>query len=61
MRTELLADDSVDALMDYLAGLDTPLLVVGAVDARRAAALLEQCIARLPQMPVLVVYREAAA
>jgi sulfate/thiosulfate transport system ATP-binding protein len=59
-RTELLADDTASALTDYLAGLDTPLLVVGAVNAADAAALLEHCIARLPQVPVLVVYREAA-
>jgi sulfate/thiosulfate transport system ATP-binding protein len=60
-RTELLADDSVSALTDYVAGLDTPLLVVGAVNAAEAAALLEHCLARLPQVPVLLVYREVTA
>jgi sulfate transport system ATP-binding protein len=60
-RTELLADDTPTALADYLAGLDTPLLVLGTVNADDAATLLAQCNARLPLMPVLVVYREAAA
>jgi sulfate transport system ATP-binding protein len=59
-RTELLPDDSVSALTDYVAGLDTALLVAGAVNSADAAALLEHCIARLPQVPVLLVYREAA-
>jgi hypothetical protein len=35
--------------------------VLGAVNAAAAAAVLEHCLARLPLVPVLVVYREAAA
>jgi hypothetical protein len=31
------------------------------VNVAEAAALLEHCMARLPQVPVLVVYRESAA
>ncbi len=57
-RTELLAGEMPQALTDYLASLDTPLLVLGASNAAQATEMLEGILRKLPDVPVLLVYRE---
>jgi len=44
---------------EFLAGLAAPLLVLGAAHPERAQAALALLQARLPSMPVMLVYREA--
>jgi hypothetical protein len=58
-RTELVPGEAPQALVDYLAAQPTPLLVLGAADIAAAQHTLEQLAARLPALPVMVVYREA--
>ena len=58
-RTELLQGEMPQALTAYLAELETPLLVLGASHLEPAAALLTAIRTENPQVPVLLVYREA--
>ena len=59
-RTELLTGEMPQSLTSYLAGLDLPLLVLGASNAAQAVSMLAAVQQQLPEMPVLLVYREAA-
>ena len=58
-RTELVPGEGPQAVAEFLAGLTAPLLVLGAADTGAARAALATLHARLPAMPVMVVYREA--
>jgi len=60
-RTELVPGDSPEALGDYLAAQAAPLLVLGAADITAAQRALEHLAARLPALPVMLVYRERHA
>ena len=46
-------------MAEFLAGLSAPLLVLGAAHTDSAQAALALLQARLPSMPVMLVYREA--
>jgi hypothetical protein len=59
-RTELLVGEMPQTLKDYIATLDQPLLVLGTSHAPQAIELLEGILRKLPEVPVLLVYREAA-
>jgi len=59
-RTELVPGEAPQAVAEFLAGLAAPLLVLGAADTTAAQSTLAQLHARLPAMPVMVVYREGA-
>jgi hypothetical protein len=59
-RTELLPGEMPDGLLDYLPTLDLPLLVLGASNVDAAAALLDSLSVRAHDVPVLLVFREAA-
>ena len=58
-RTELVPGEGPGAVAEFLAGLAAPLLVLGAAHPERAQAALALLQARLPSMPVMLVYREA--
>jgi sulfate transport system ATP-binding protein len=58
-RTELVPGEGPQAVAEFLAGLAAPLLVLGAADTGAARSALATLHARLPAMPVMVVYREA--
>jgi sulfate transport system ATP-binding protein len=60
-RTELVPGEGPEAVGQYLAGLSAPLLVLGTADTATAQTTLSSLLARRPDMPVLVVYREANA
>ena len=60
-RTELVPGEGPGAVGEYLAGLSAPLLVLGTADTATAEPTLASLLARRPDMPVLVVYREASA
>ncbi len=57
-RTELVPGEGPPAVAEFLAGLAAPLLVLGAAHTDAAKAALTTLQARLPSMPVLLVYRE---
>jgi len=57
-RTELVPGEGPSAVADFLSGLAAPLLVLGAADTTAAHAALNLLNARLPAMPVMLVYRE---
>jgi sulfate transport system ATP-binding protein len=57
-RTELLSGDLPQALIDYLAKLELPMLVLGTTDLERAGPLLAAILQHNPDVPVLLVYRE---
>ncbi len=59
-RTELLVGEMPQALKEYIASLDQPLLVLGSSHSPQAIELLEGILRKLPDVPVLLVYREAA-
>ena len=59
-RTELVPGDAPQAVAEFLAGLAAPLLVLGTANTSTAQPVLAQLQARLPAMPVMVVYREGA-
>ena len=58
-RTELVPGEGPGAVAEFLAGLAAPLLVLGAAHTQSAQAALALLQARLPSMPVMLVYREA--
>jgi sulfate transport system ATP-binding protein len=58
-RTELIPGEGPKAVAEFLAGLSAPLLVLGAAHTDSAQAALALLQARLPSMPVMLVYREA--
>jgi sulfate transport system ATP-binding protein len=60
-RTEVLTGEWPAALQDYLASLELPLLVLGTSCLDRAAGVLEAVRRHNPDVPVMLVYREAAA
>jgi sulfate transport system ATP-binding protein len=57
-RTELLPGELPQALNDYLATLELPMLVLGTTDLARAGPVLGSLLQHNPQVPVLLVYRE---
>jgi hypothetical protein len=60
-RTELLDGRQPEALTQYLATVDMPLLVLGSTDLDHVAALAGAVLRKAPETPVLLVYRMARA